>query len=696
MKKRVLAFIGFVTLGLTLASCNFVDILASKIKSIKLDDGVNAYVVGETFFDRSSLSIDLTYFNGTTESVTKNDVAIYMTRNSVSYNPSTAFTTAGEYYVTVQKNGVNSNTITVKVLAENQYVSNITVAGSATVEETSIKTLTLNVTPSDFTVPTECEISDTSKIAVTKKKDTSFEVKGLAAGNVTLTFKSKSSATTYFSVNFEMEVTIKRKTEIAQTYNDYIKNSYYTVSACPLEGNVNLLVIPVWFTDSENFINPDKKETVRNDIYKAYFGSESETGWESVSSFYMKESNNELNLSGTVSEWYECNLSSLTVAMYDTTSNPTPQNSLVKKAVNWYFSNHSDARSNYDSDNDKYLDGVMLIYGAPDDQLYTYQQGLIKGENMWAYCFWIQEAALSTITPNVYFWASYDFMYSSNKAYTQTGYSYGNGDTSHCLIDSHTYIHEMGHVLGLEDYYDYANGATSPAAGFSMQDNNVGSHDPFSLMAFGWADPYIPTESVTVRIDDFQSSHDVILLTPSWNSYNSPFDEYVLLELYSNTGLNKFDCDYHYRNRYAQGPQAVGIRVWHVDARLLKKSSRTLGSFTSPNVSVGSVVQGFNNTSTTARESEAHMCLHQDDYQKMNLLQLIRNSATKTYTDKSDLSAADLFTQGSTFSLNEFNKQFVKGTTLDNGSALGWSFSVNSIINNGDGTYSAVINLVKA
>ena len=38
-------------------------------------------------------------------------------------------------------------------------------------------------------------------------------------------------------------------------------------------------------------------------------------------------------------------------------------------------------------------------------------------------------------------------------------------------------------------------------------------------MAFGWSDPYIPTETCEITINDFQSSHDLILLTP--NSFNS-------------------------------------------------------------------------------------------------------------------------------------------------------------------------------
>ena len=706
MKKRFLGLISVATLGICLSSCNYVDIRTKKIVSISLQDSTTTYAVGQRYMDRCNLTIMATYF-GSSDPVKldKSEVSYFLTYNSNSYDVNSAFTTAGNYYLTVQKNGVNSNTIPVKVLEHEQYVTNISVTGSNEVEENKYINLTLNVTPSDFTVNITCDNDSPSLISVQKISNTSYRIKGLATGNASVTFKAKNSASTYGSYPYLIEVIPSTKTEIKQTYNDFVKHNASGISACPLEGNAKLLVIPVWFTDSSSFIGEAYKENIREDINTAYFGTESATGWESVSSFYKKESNNTLNLTGTVSEWYNSTLSSAVVATYDTNNDDGPQNNLVKAATNWYFTNHSsDSRTNYDSDGDGYIDSVMLIYGAPNYYDYTGY----SGDNMWAYCYWVADSSqksLSNPGVNVYFWASYDFMYSEQKALTRTGRSYGYGDTSHCNIDTHTYIHEMGHVFGLDDYYDYnyveevgyRGSNTNPAAGFSMQDNNVGSHDPFSMMAMGWADPYIPNDSSTITINDFQSSHDIIVLSNNWNStYNSPFDEYIILELYSNTGLNKFDCDYRYRGNYAQGPQDVGIRVWHVDARLLLTFPYKFAP--TPDVKNTSGLLGaFNNTSSeSVRSSYAYYYLHQKEYQTINLLQLIRNSTTKTYTDRGDLSSSDLFKAGSSFSMSTFNKQFVKGNKLDNGTDLGWSFSVNSILNNGDGTYSAEIQLLKA
>ena len=557
------------------------------------------------------------------------------------------------------------------------YATSITATGPSTVARESTVVINLAVDPDDFSVPVTATANN-SNVTIEKVDNTKFRVTGNTVGTSTITFSAASSATTFVTTTHDIEVLNIVKTNILETYNDLSKHSFYPVSACPTEGDVKLLVIPVWFTDSESFVATNKKEQVRSDIETAYFGSTSETGWHSVSSFYREESSGSLNMTGSVSNWYNAGVSSDTASQYGD-SGDSRQGNLVKAATDWYFQNNSsDNRRNYDSDGDGYLDGVMLIYAAPDHQVYSY-----PGDNLWAYCFWVQDTSQkSTTNPgvNVYFWASYDFMYNTSLASSHTGHNYANGDCSHCNIDAHTFIHEMGHVFGLEDYYDYA-GATSPAAGFSMQDYNIGGHDAFSVMSLGWADPYIPTSTCEITINDFQSSKDMILLSPQWNTYNSPFDEYLLLELYSPTGLNAFDSTYSYSGG-SRGPNTAGIRLWHVDARLVNTSR----SFTK--TTTGSRVAGaFNNTS----DSEVRECTAGEEYQEYNLLQLIRYNSSSSF-----LTSNDLFKSGSSFSMSAFSSQFVDGPKLDiDNKNLGWTFSVDSITQNTNGTYSATITVTK-
>ena len=485
------------------------------------------------------------------------------------------------------------------------------------------------------------------------------------------------------------------KTKMRQTYVDFTANNIYPIDSCPTQGSIKLLVIPVWFTDSKSFVATSKKEQLRDDIATAYFGTEKETGWHSVKSFYETESEGCLSIDGVVSEWYECGIRSSKLYT-DEYSEKTSE--FVEGAVEWYFSsNPSVDRKSFDSDSDGYLDGVMMIYACPD---YSILPGLTSEDqtNMWAYCFWVQDTNLQNVRKpgvNTFFWASYDFMYSPSKALQRTGYSYGSGDTRYAAIDAHTYIHEMGHVFGLDDYYDYGDKGYAPAGCFSMQDMNVGGHDPYSVMAFGWADPYIPTESCTISIRPFQVNHDLILLTPSWNSCDSPFDEYLLLELYTPSGLNAFDSTHQYGKKYPVGPNAAGIRLWHVDARMIGVNDSTYGGdpvYKTQNITfdcfgkyVYGVVQGFNNS----YESDAFPSPLGSRYESFDLLHLIKADASAPLHDGDALTKYDLFTDGSSFSMNTYSRQFPNRTTLDSGKSLGWSFSV-SIEGNGVNTVAKI------
>ena len=479
-------------------------------------------------------------------------------------------------------------------------------------------------------------------------------------------------------------------------YGDLVDNSVYALSCTPSTGNAKLLIIPVWFTDSSNFISESKRDYVRSDIEKTYFGTKDETGWNSVKSYYEEESLGALTLSGTVSAWYECGKS-----YKDYGSDPANNESgapktsaLVETATNWYFSNHtSEKRRDYDSDGDGYLDGVMLIYAAPDYE--TLNNDIY--DNLWAFCFWIQDyTAQNPLNPgvNAYFWASYDFMYGQEVASSRTGKTYHAGDTSHCSIDAHTYIHEMGHMFGLEDYYDYSNNSYQPACGFSMQDHNVGGHDPFSSFALGWGKAYVPNESTTIDLKPFATDGEMIILSPNWNSYNSPFDEYLILEYYTDLGLNNHDAHNKYMRQYGKnyptGSLDYGIRLWHVDARLLYTAT---GEFSAnkvtvnPKISSGRVALMMSNIYYDGSDySEAYCSPLGTSYANYNALQMIRNNTSATYKPKDMFSSSSLFKAGDEFSMSKFSKQFVNAGKLNTKTDLGFSFEVNAC----NSTYASI------
>jgi len=466
------------------------------------------------------------------------------------------------------------------------------------------------------------------------------------------------------------------KTVIEQTYSDYVKNSVYTLSSIPDEGESRILVIPIWLSDSEVAIDISYRDDVRDDINAAYFGSVDDTGWQSVKSFYETESFGKITMYGTTTDWYETSYS-----INDVGNSEQLTISLVNSATKWYFNNHpEDPRTNYDLNKDGYLDGVVLIYGAPD----YFQEGFNEYGNLWAYTYWLQGASsLTSPNPNAFFWASYDFMYGAEKALERTLTEYNHGDTRYCNVDAHTFIHETGHMFGLDDYYDY-DSKHSFAGGFSMQDYNVGGHDPFSIMSLGWADPFIPTETGTYVLQSFQTTHQLILLSNSWNEYSSPFDEYVLLELYTAEGLNALDSNHAYRYHYPQGPLTPGIRVWHVNAKLYRYLKQSL---TSDATKSGLVLAA--NNSTESRKIYPF-------YSNFHLLQLIRNNTDEVKNTSSRLSSKNLFGKGSSFSLNKFDKQFNGTGKMDTGKVFQWSFSVSDIYTDKDGIITSKISITKS
>ncbi len=473
------------------------------------------------------------------------------------------------------------------------------------------------------------------------------------------------------------------------TYADYADNSYLGTDSCPSVGDIKLLVIPVWLAGigTGSYIYPSNKNNVKSDIEKAYIGTKEETGWHSVLSFYEEESFGKCKINATITDWY---ISQEVTKDYYT--DPLLTRQLVIDASNWYFDNNTnDKRQNYDADKDGYLDGVILIYGCPD--LTQLPNGAKDYPNLSAYTSWIQDDKnKNTANPgaNAFCWISYDFMYDSETAKQRCGTTYGSGNTANCHIDAHAFIHETGHLLGLTDYYDYSMQYV-PSGGFSMQDYNIGGHDPYSIMALGWLKPIVPSISCKTTINAFQDSHDVILL--SQNYKNSCFDEYLLLELYTPTGLNEFDATYRYKPEYPVGSQKPGIRLWHVDARLAVSNHTYIEmgfpqSFerfdpayltTNPKTKDAKVIHAFSNTYYGNVVSDGYASPCGRDYSDYNLLHLIRNDTSNVYSPTTLFNENDLFYEGDTFSIQTYQSQFVNKGRLNGKSNFKWSFKVESL-----------------
>lgn len=308
-----------------------------------------------------------------------------------------------------------------------------------------------------------------------------------------------------------------------------------------------LLVVPVSFSDQVK----NATEKVRTDISNTFFGRASDTGWESVASYYYKSSRGQLTLTGEVTPWIN-----LGIRTRDLTSSSQIEAKVIAKI---YETLPAEMLREYDLNEDGWLDALWIVYNAPIKHL--------GNDTFWAFVSWVYaESNMDKPYPGVFGWTSYQFMYEGGEAELPQF----QGEGGALKVDAHTFIHETGHMIGLTDYYDYGS-ETNPSGGVDMMGNNIIDHNAYSKFLLNWNQPLVPNgieEETTIRLRPATQSGDFILLNPEWNG--SVFDEYILLEYYTPDVLNEQDSRVSYDTAYSagQGHNQSGVRVWHVDSRL--------------------------------------------------------------------------------------------------------------------------------
>lgn len=336
------------------------------------------------------------------------------------------------------------------------------------------------------------------------------------------------------------------------------------------------LVIPVQFSNDK--FTPQELA----DLEIAFNGTEAQTGWESVASFYQKSSYGNLNIIFDVMDPFTA---PNTYQYYETAWEYAYdyENELYKRygeemllvqALNYY--NNSINYAQYDTNDDGCIDAVYLIYSAPVD----YSE--YGSDFYWAYTTWFYgEEDFDGVFPYYYLFAGVDFIYESTQKDPGSGYDEIKGLT----INANTYIHETGHLLGLDDYYDYDEdlGGNKGLGGADMMDYNVGDHNVYSKIMLGWITPTIVNDTTTLTIESMQamSSNGVKAILIPLNFNNSYFCEYLLIDLYTATGLNALGAGQD--NPYLYGGASFGVRIYHVSSSANNPYKNDYGSFTDYN-----------------------------------------------------------------------------------------------------------------
>ena len=320
-----------------------------------------------------------------------------------------------------------------------------------------------------------------------------------------------------------------------------------------------LLVCPIAFSDSTGAYTPN--EALLNRIKISFTGTKEETdavgGSYSVQEFYKRSSYGIGEFEVTViPTWINYPGTS---AQFKTSAASVGGGVFAANyARDWYYEEYAkeghgalgaDAKplSYFDSDGDGYIDLMWNPYAHEYTQNDT--------NFWWAYVTYTGNKKGSAEKPSVMTlgWASTLFM---SKAYN--GY------------DAHTFIHETGHTLGLDDYYDYQH-QWSPVGKVDYMEGNLGDHNSYSKFSLGWVNPIVikqdeisATEGATITLRSASLTGDCLILAPS--DYNgTAFDEYLMVELVGPWGLT--ETDYRIGYEGTTGFTQPGIRVFHVDAR---------------------------------------------------------------------------------------------------------------------------------
>ena len=565
---------------------------------------------------------------------------------------------------TISSSQTSDTSSTTTSIDDNILVSSIELSeDEISILEGETQTLTATVLPSNAKNKSLEWSSDDETIAIV---DNNGVVTALLAGetNVRVVSKDGSNRTAICRV-IVTELSDKAIVKASAKYNCYDLSSEYISKYVPATGEQKVLVIPTYFDGDAT----KATEANRQFIQKSFFGTNDECGWRSFVGYYEEASYGQLHYSGKVADtWYHAEFTTDYVRTHNDSSK-----TIASHALKWFKETYPTYDlTDYDADNDGYIDSLYIIYATDYEQ----------DTNLWGYRWTTTvNAGDSGLQASAFSWFSLKFLTST------TDYGGVPADGSNTRI----IIHEHGHMLGLQDYYDTSYSGMDLIGGWDMQDRNVFDWNSFSKYSVGWTQPYYIKEnklkakgSETITISAASLNGDCILVhDSSWNG--SPFDEYLLLELF-NPEIGNNAYDYAHNNSVGIQQTGYGVRMYHVDARMVHYYLDS--SFNVHVEQVDEVDPNFtfipnDNTEVNATEHNyygKYFDFH--DWEQYHLLQMIQKGNVNTFETTDDLQRHtwiqdDLFQTGDSFCLGEHagytnygDNFFYHHTTLNDGTEL--------------------------
>ena len=342
------------------------------------------------------------------------------------------------------------------------------------------------------------------------------------------------------------------------TYVKDVTEQGYYLDGCPTKGNVKVLVIPVEFSD----VTAASKGYSLEKVNLAFNGGAGTTDYYSVSEYYNISSYGQLDLEFVVwDSWFRPTnnssyYASATMDYYG--SDVEVGDQMIMDEALAYLEGKMDL-SQFDADGNAIIDAVVMVNTLEIDSESNFQ---------WAYRYWNLYTndegyyyEYDGVSANDYLWAPYQFLM---EAYDNEGEVYYDED----VMNTYTFIHEFGHVLGADDYYDTAY-VGAPMDGLDIMDSMLGDHNAYTKFNYGWLTNsrlIVAEESVTVTLEAFSDNGDTIIIANNWDDALGAYQEYFIVVYYTQSGLNGGDYGYFL---------SEGIIVYHVNASLYKEVVET-------------------------------------------------------------------------------------------------------------------------
>ena len=458
--------------------------------------------------------------------------------------------------------------------------------------------------------------------------------------------------------DLELEIPLYERYRDANTMHDLVPYAFPAAM-----GEKNALVVPVVWRDQTEMATEERMAqlqkalgNVMDENGNVLDHSDSNDTEFSLSEYFNTASYGKMTVKSFVTDWCYINK---TFAEYE---RMVIDRLFGKEVLNWVKSTYPDLDwKQYDQDGNGYVDSMIIINMgvSQEDSYITDSYG---GAVHYRYSYYGDYAGTQE-DPEVNCYVS------MNQWFLE------NGETS-------ALIHEFSHNFGLIDYYDVTYSGINAVGGFDMQDDGVGDWNAYSKLAVGWMEPTVieglksgQSQEVTIRSSALAG--DVVLIPAAGTTYEGPFSEYMMIDLFSDDGVNIYDTkEYGLKD-------AVGVRISHVNAWMEKRTMEVPfadNEWKTETYDIGTI-------------HYANNYIGEDSCYNIEIIQAGKtNTFTNLNNEITRLNASDLFYAGDTFSVEEY-REFFKDGLLDEGAAFGYTVTVVEIGTDAEGIPTVTLRI---